>query len=142
MMRRLTAAGLFLGLSAFAGQASAQNFGFGGGYPMQTGEALYKGVCQGCHMPDAKGARGAGAYPALAGDPRLAGKAYPAIVVLRGQKAMPAFGPSFTDAQVAAVVNYVRTHFGNSYKDVTTLEEVKALRAAVLPKALSGRPPG
>lgn len=24
-------------------------------FPMQGGEAIYKGVCQGCHMPDAKG---------------------------------------------------------------------------------------
>ena len=41
--------------------------GFGGGpFPQQGGEAIYKGVCQGCHMPDAKGAVGAGMYPALA----------------------------------------------------------------------------
>jgi mono/diheme cytochrome c family protein len=38
----------------------------GGLFSMQDGEAIYKGVCQGCHMPDAKGAVGAGAYPALA----------------------------------------------------------------------------
>jgi mono/diheme cytochrome c family protein len=85
-------------------------------------------------MPNAQGAVGAGAYPALAGDKRLAAKAYPELVVLRGQKAMPAFGPSFSDAQVAAVVNYVRTHFGNSYTDGVTVEDVKALRAAVAGK--------
>jgi mono/diheme cytochrome c family protein len=47
---------------------------------------------------------------------------------------MPAFGPSLSDGQVAAVVNYVRTHFGNSYTDSVTVEDVKALRAAVAGK--------
>ncbi len=136
MMRRTPAAGLslglVLGLTAPAGPALAQGFGFGG-YSEQTGEALYTGVCQGCHMPDAKGAVGAGAYPALAGDRKLTAKAYPMLVVLRGQKAMPEFGSSFTDAQVANVVNYVRTHFGNSYKDAVTPDEVKTMRATLAP---------
>ncbi len=132
MLRRALAGGLALCLVSGAQAALAQ--GFGGGYPQQTGEGLYQGICQGCHMPNAQGAVGAGAYPALAGDKRLAAKAYPELVVLRGQKAMPAFGPSFSDAQVAAVVNYVRTHFGNSYTDTVTVEDVKALRATLAGK--------
>jgi mono/diheme cytochrome c family protein len=32
------------------------------------------------------------------------------------------------DAQVAAVVNYVRTHFGNNYPDAVTAEDVKVIR--------------
>jgi len=117
------------GLAATAGSAKAQ--GFRTSYSEQTGEAIYKGICQGCHMPDAKGAEGAGAYPALAGDKRLASSAYPALVVLKGQKAMPAFGGSLSNEQIANVVNYVRTHFGNSYADTLTPETVKALRPAV-----------
>jgi mono/diheme cytochrome c family protein len=132
MTRSVTVASLALGLLAVAGPAPAQNFG-AGHFSEQTGEAIYKGICQGCHMPDGKGAAGAGAYPALAGNKKLGAKAYPAMVILRGQKAMPEFGPSFSDAQVAEVVNYVRTHFGNSYKDTVTPDEVKALRAAVAP---------
>lgn len=97
-------------------------------YPQQTGEALYKGVCQGCHMADARGASGAGKYPALAGDPRLVAVAYPISVVANGQRAMPAFGTGFSDAQIAAVVNYVRTHFGNSFTDSATAADVLALR--------------
>ena len=46
-------------------------------FPEQGGEAIYKGVCQACHMPDAKGGVGAGMYPALAGDPKLAIAGYP-----------------------------------------------------------------
>jgi mono/diheme cytochrome c family protein len=32
------------------------------------------------------------------------------------------------DDQIAAVVNYVRTHFGNDYKDAVTPADVKAVR--------------
>jgi mono/diheme cytochrome c family protein len=138
MLRRAIVSGIAPSLIAIcllsgAGAALAQGQGMGG-YSQQTGEALYQGICQGCHMADAKGAVGAGAYPALAGDKRLAAKAYPELVVLRGQKAMPAFGPSFSDAQVAAVVNYVRTHFTNSYTDSVTVEDVKALRSTLAAK--------
>ena len=31
-----------------------------------SGEELFTNVCQGCHMPDGKGAAGAGTYPSLA----------------------------------------------------------------------------
>jgi mono/diheme cytochrome c family protein len=114
-----------------AGAARAQMFF--APFPQQTGEAIYTGVCQGCHMPNAQGAVGAGAYPALAGDKRLAGSAYPALVVLRGRKAMPSFGDQMSDAQVAEVVNYVRSNFGNHYADKITPEAVKALRPPPTP---------
>lgn len=97
-------------------------------FDQRDGEAIYKAVCQGCHMPDARGASGAGNYPALAQNPRLAAKTYPALLVVNGYKAMPPFGHALDDAQVAAVVNYVRTHFGNTYADALTPAEVKAVR--------------
>ena len=100
----------------------------GGAFTMQTGEELYKGVCQGCHMPDAKGAEGAGMYPSLAKNENLESAGYPALVVLKGQKAMPDFGASFSDEQIANVVNYIRTHFGNRYRDRITAADVHALR--------------
>ena len=114
---------------ASGGAAFAQEI-YSGRYPQQTGEAVYKGICQGCHMPDARGAVGAGAYPALAGDTRLQSSAYPALVILHGQKAMPSFGDSLSDAQIAEVINYVRSNFGNHYADKLTPEAVKALRPA------------
>jgi mono/diheme cytochrome c family protein len=94
----------------------------------QTGEALYKAICQGCHMPDAMGAVGAGAFPALAGDAKLGAAGYPIVVVLNGQKAMPPFGWALNDEQVAAVVNYVRSHFGNDYPEELSAEDVNAAR--------------
>jgi mono/diheme cytochrome c family protein len=108
---------------------------FAGKFPQQTGEDLYTHICQGCHMPDAKGAIGAGAYPALASNPRLAAAIYPITVVLRGQRAMISLGESLDDQQVAAVLNYVRTHFGNRYKDVVTPAMVAARRAALTQEA-------
>ena len=100
----------------------------GGMFPMQGGEAIYKGVCQGCHMPDAKGAVGAGMYPALAGNAKLEEAGYPLGVIINGQKAMPPLGPYFNDTQIADVVNYIRTHFGNHYTDKVTAAEVKPMR--------------
>src|SRR3954470_14055284 len=87
----------------------------GGGFALEGGEAIYRGVCQGCHMADAKGASGAGAYPALAGNPKLATANYVVTIVLKGRKGMPALGDNLSDGQVADVVNYVRSHFGNRY---------------------------
>jgi mono/diheme cytochrome c family protein len=99
-----------------------------GTFPQQTGEAIYKGVCQGCHMADAKGAVAAGAYPALANNSNLAVAGYPIGVVIHGQKAMPPFDRYFTDVQIANVINYVRSNFGNDYTDKVTPEDVKAQR--------------
>ena len=99
-------------------------------FPQQDGESLYKGVCAACHMPDAKGGAGAGYYPALANNQKLESSAYPVMLVMNGSKAMPSFRSAMTDAQVAAVVTYVRTHFGNSYTDPVTADEVKEVRDA------------
>ena len=94
-----------------------------------TGEDTYQHVCAACHMPDALGATGAGTYPALASNPRLMAGAYPLYVVMNGKNGMPPMGDMLTDAQVADVVNYVRTHFGNDYTSMpVTPEQVVAMR--------------
>ncbi len=117
----------FIGAALPGGAAVAQEI-YAGGYPQQTGEELFTGICQGCHMPDAKGAVGAGAYPALAHNARLAASIYPITVVVNGQRAMPSFGADLSDQQIANVINYVRTHFGNRYKDVVVPAAVRAAR--------------
>ncbi len=96
----------------------------------QSGEALFANVCQGCHMPNGEGARGAGAYPPLANDEALAANGYPVYVVVNGLRGMPPVGAMMSDEQVAAVVNYVRTHFGNAYQDAVTAADVKSVRPA------------
>jgi mono/diheme cytochrome c family protein len=100
----------------------------GGAFALSGGEALYQGICQGCHMADAKGAVGAGRYPALVSNPHLAGAGYLIRIVLKGQKGMPGFGDNLTDQQVADVANYVRTHFGNRFADDITPAAVQAAR--------------
>ena len=89
---------------------------------------MFTAVCQGCHMPDGKGAAGAAAYPSLAGNSNLEASSYPVTIVVRGQRGMPGFGYLMSDDQVAAVVNYLRTHFGNDYRDAVTVEDVRAVR--------------
>ena len=93
-----------------------------------TGEETFMHVCAACHMPDAKGAVGAGFYPALAGNPKLSAGTYPVYVVMKGLNGMPPLGEDMTDQQVADVVNYVRTHFGNHYRDAVQPADVSALR--------------
>ncbi len=92
------------------------------------GEVLYKSSCQACHMPTGQGAAGAGAYPALAKNPKLRTARYPIFLVVNGSKAMPPFGEQMNDDQVTDVVNYVRTHFGNDYQDAVAPADVKAAR--------------
>lgn len=99
-----------------------------GKFSEPDGEKMYRRVCAACHMPDAMGATGAGTYPALAKNPKLAAGGYPAFVIVKGLNGMPAIGSMMTDQQVADTVNYIRTHFGNKYKDVVKAEDIKALR--------------
>ena len=94
----------------------------------QSGEALYNATCAGCHMPDGRGAQGAGHYPALAGNPAVEAAPYVILNVLHGRKGMPSFGDEMNDDQVAAVVNYTRTHFGNRFAGDVTPDQVKSLR--------------
>lgn len=131
------AASLAALLSLSASEAPAQSAARGFADPRlsagfrfseQSGEALYANSCQACHMPDAKGATGAGTYPALAGDQNLQSGGYTVSVVVNGQRGMPPIGFLMSDEQVAAVVNYVRTQFGNHYQDAVTAEDVKLAR--------------
>ena len=135
--------GLIAGQSAQAQDIYSDRFG------QQTGEDLYKGLCQGCHMADARGATGAGTYPALAHDVKLAAAIYPITVVVNGQRAMPSFGTPtaffgqyLSDAQIANVLNYVRTHFGNHYTDIITTAQVAAAHPAAQHPAQPSSPSG
>ncbi len=95
----------------------------------QTGEGIYKAVCAGCHMPEGQGAVGAGAYPALASNANLEFPDYAIYLIVKGSGAMPPLGGVLNDQQVAEVVNYIRTSFGNDYKDEpATAEKVAATR--------------
>ena len=126
-MRALVA--LLLLTTAARADAPGPPFGAPYVFTEQGGEAIYRNVCASCHMPDGQGAIGAGAYPSLQNDPRLAAAGYPVGLILHGRNAMPSFARSLNDDQIAAVVTAIRTHFGNAYPDPVTAAEVKAARS-------------
>ncbi len=134
---RLFSALFAVGIAATAG-ADDSSFAVVATLNNVSGEDIYNQVCQGCHMSHAEGAIGAGHYPKLAADSTLASWRYVALTVLQGRNNMPAFGASLqlewdgptlhlSDAQVADVVNYVRSHFGNSYRERVSAEDVAKL---------------
>jgi mono/diheme cytochrome c family protein len=132
-------AALLLGTGAVVAHADDSTFVSGADIGALSGPQVYSHICQGCHMPEAQGAVGAGHYPKLAGDPALVSWQYVALTVLGGKNGMPAFGRRaeagggpyatvyLSDAQVAAVVNYVRSNFGNKSKLTVTADQVAAL---------------
>jgi len=121
---------LALSAAAFAQDNATTRRTFSSGFRFveMTGEELFANVCQGCHMPDATRATGAGTYPSLVANRNLDASGYAVHLVVNGRRGMPAFGDMMTDGQIAAVVNYLRTHFGNSYKDAVTTAEVRQAR--------------
>ena len=90
-------------------------------------------------MPEGRGAVGAGHYPGACEGPHFGVAAvHGADHTSAGRGNMPAFGAkhaigfvgppaTLRDDQIAAVINYVRTHFGNRYSDSITAAEVAAL---------------
>ncbi len=128
---------LIAGASA-ATQADDSTFTSTAGLRAAGGADVYSHICQGCHMEHGEGAVGAGHYPKLSSDPALTSWQYVALTVLDGRNGMPAFGlPAdqtletrtvrLSDAQVADVVNYVRSHLGNTYEPSVTAAQVAAL---------------
>lgn len=101
---------------------------------MKTGRQLYEHHCADCHGADGRGTRIAGrsAYPPLAGNGALtmADPVNAIRIVLNGgfppatagnprPFGMPPYSPQLNDAEVAAVVTYVRNSWGNAAPAVT-----------------------
>jgi mono/diheme cytochrome c family protein len=131
----VTAASFGFGMFA---QADDSSFTSTAGIGTVTGQQIYEHICQGCHMPNAQGATGAGFYPKLAGDKKLISWQYVAVTVLNGKNGMPPFGfpadqvvqlrtTHLSDQQVADVVNYLRSHFDNKFAATVTAAQVAAL---------------
>jgi mono/diheme cytochrome c family protein len=89
-------------------------------------QALFTDNCSACHQPTGKGIPGA--FPALAGNPFVQGDpALVSVTVLNGRGGMPAFRDDLTDADLAAVLTYVRSAWGNKARPVTAAQ-VRAAR--------------
>jgi len=131
------AAATLVGIGAFA-HADDSSFTSTAGIGAVTGQQIYEHICQGCHMPGAQGASGAGFYPKLAADKKLVSWQFVALTVLNGRNGMPPFGfpadqvvqlrtTHLSDQQVADVVNYLRSHFDNKFPATVTAKQVAAL---------------
>lgn len=107
----------------------------------QDGGQLFTLYCSACHGPDGKGATG-GTFPPLAGSPWVGGDPDRVVkIVLQGLHGpvdvlgktynleMPPQGAMLPDDQIAAILTFVRTSWGNQAGPVTT-EFVKTTRAA------------
>jgi mono/diheme cytochrome c family protein len=120
-----------LGAPALADSVTANTAAMSRGWDFseQGGADLFRNVCAACHQADARGAVGAGAYPSLVADKNLESADFIVSVLLAGRKGMPPLGNMMSDSQVADVINYVRTHFGNSYANAVSAADVSAARA-------------
>ena len=96
---------------------------------VSRGEKIYATTCVACHQANGSGLAAMKA-PALAGNKVVTGAEPPVIdTVLNGRPgtAMAPFKDQFSDAEIAAVVTYVRNSWGNKASDVQAAE-VKARR--------------
>jgi mono/diheme cytochrome c family protein len=143
----LSAAALWLIASpAVLVRADDSTFTSTAGVTTGSGAEIYGRICQGCHMPQGEGAVGAGHYPKLSANTKLVSWEYVALTVLDGRNGMPPFGlPAdqvmetrtvhLSDSQIADVVNYVRSHFGNHYKATVAAQQVAMLPHPGVPAA-------
>ena len=112
----------------------------GGGAAAVDGASVFSGRCAACHQSTGQGLPGA--FPPLAGSEFVLGDGERAVrIVLRGlsgpvtvkglafNNAMPAWADQLSDAEIAAVLTYVRSSFGNAAPAVTA-DVVAAQRAA------------
>nr|WP_232968169.1 cytochrome c [Pseudomonas sp. CCOS 191] len=110
----------------------------------KTGAALYVDNCGACHRTDGQGY--ARVFPALAGNPVvqgqdatslihivLAGATLPATASAPSTFSMPGFGWRLSDQQVADVVNFIRSSWGNQAAAVTAGQVAALRKAAPLP---------
>ena len=105
----------------------------------QPGASLYVDSCAACHKTDGSGYQRF--YPALRGNPVvmaddptslihivLVGGTLPGVQGAPTAITMPAFGWRMNDSQVADVVNFIRSSWGNGVKSNVTAQDVAAMR--------------
>ena len=111
----------------------------------KSGALLYLDNCAACHRPNGTGYDRV--FPGLAGNPVveaenpvslisivLAGSQTPRTARTPAQFTMPAFAWRLSDQDVADVVNFIRSSWGNA-ASATTADNVARVRKAVTPSA-------
>src|SRR5690554_274335 len=114
-----------------SGSASSESPDSGGGTAAAKadGAAIYSAQCSACHQANGQGVPGA--FPPLASSEwLLADAAIPVAIVHDGlqgeiqvagntfQGVMPKFGGTLSDAELAAVLSYARSEWGNSAGEI------------------------
>jgi cbb3-type cytochrome c oxidase subunit III len=106
--KRIILASLFAGIAVLAGQAAVA----------ADGKSIFSGNCAACHGANGQGT--AGLAPALKGDKFVAGDIKAVIDTVKNGRAgeqkrfkdmpvaMPAWGKQLSDADIKAVVDYIR----------------------------------
>ncbi|MGB8518527.1 MAG: cytochrome c [Candidatus Tumulicola sp.] len=97
------------------------------------GATTYTANCASCHQPGGKGL--AGSFPPLAGNPVVSGDAQKVIHIVKyglsgkimvGPDAyngmMPPWGTQLSDDQIAGVITYIRSSWGNGASPVSAAE--------------------
>ena len=97
-----------------------------------AGGEIYKNLCEGCHGAD--GREQPGSTPTIAGSPNVVGATgIPIRVLLHGKEGpvglMPAHGDTLSDADIAAVLTYIRRAWGQTAAPIDAAE-VQNVRAA------------
>jgi len=133
-------------IAAYLKDTPTQNENAGAAKPdkatMKLGAAIYADECSGCHTANGQGA--SGLFPSLKGSPVVQQTDPTSLlhVVLRGARsaatdgaptgaAMPQFAWILNDAQVAAVLTYIRNAWGNNAPAVGAGEAGAARHALV-----------
>jgi cytochrome c oxidase cbb3-type subunit 2 len=107
---------------------SASDSAAASGAPSADGQVLYQSTCAVCHQPSGEGVKGA--FPPLKGSP-VVDNDDPSLhikIILEGYDAraeysvMPPFKDRLSDDEIAAIVNFERSNWGNHSKKVTTAE--------------------
>jgi len=115
-------------VAALAAGASAPSRAQDAAAPAE-GKALFLKNCAACHQASGKGIPGA--FPALAGNSFVQGKgAEVATVLLKGRGGMPDFSDSLSDREIATILSFVRSNWGNRATPLSE-SEVLALRDAL-----------
>ncbi|MCK0130856.1 cytochrome c [Flavobacteriaceae bacterium F08102] len=104
---------------------------------IERGEVIYEDFCMNCHMPNGEGV--AGVYPPLAKSDYLVKNLEKSIyavkfglegeVIVNGKTYNSVMAPlGLTDEEIADVMNYINTQWGNTTKKMLTAEEVARIK--------------
>jgi len=95
---------------------------------LALGKTTYDHNCAACHQPNGAGIPGA--FPALKASPLVLGDADSLLqVVLAGRGGMPTFNASLSNNEVAAVVSYIRSEWGNQASAIAATQAERVSRS-------------